>query len=231
MIDAMKHFDRKNFSDLYMQNDSLNNGNPWTDIPIADYERHMSHSSVGQLSLLNSLTKKYLTKIKPATCLFMGIAGGNGLEHIDNSISKKVIGIDINQEYLDVSFKRYNHRIEFLQLLNLDITKNTNQICSADFIWAALILEYAGIDKCLEFSKNNILSGGHLITTIQSNNNQQSISPTGVESVKKVELLFKSIDSEIMLIKAKEIGYTLIGDETNQLPNGKTFLTFDFIYK
>ena len=214
-----------------MQNDSLNDNNPWTEIPIADYERHMSHSSVGQLSLLNSLTKKYLTKIKPATCLFMGIAGGNGLEHIDNDISKNVIGIDINQEYLDVSFKRYNDRINSLQLLNLDITKNTNQICSADFIWAALILEYAGIDKCLEFSKNNTSPGGHFIATIQSNNNLQSVSPTGVESVKKAGLIFKTIDPEIMLVKAKEMGYSLIGDETNQLPNGKTFLTFDFIYK
>jgi len=214
-----------------MQNDSLNNNNPWTQIPIADYEQHMSHSSVGQLSLLNSLTKKYLAKIKPATCLFMGIAGGNGLEHIDNDISKNVIGIDINQEYLDVCFKRYNDRIDFLQLLNLDITRNTNQICSADFIWAALVLEYAGIDKCLEFSKSNILPGGHFIATIQSNNNLQSVSPTGVESVKKAGLIFKTIDPEIMLVKAKEMGYTLIDDEVNQLPNGKTFLTFDFMCK
>lgn len=214
-----------------MQNNSPNDNNPWTEIPIADYERHMSHSSVGQLSLLNSLTKKYLAKIKPATCLFMGIAGGNGLEHIDNDISKNVIGIDINQEYLDVSYKRYNDRINSLRLLNLDITKNTNQICSADFIWAALILEYAGIDNCLEFSKNNILPGGHFIATIQSNNNLQSVSPTGIESVKKAGLIFKTIDPEIMLAKAKEMGYTLMDNETNQLPNGKTFRTFDFIYK
>jgi hypothetical protein len=214
-----------------MQNDSLNNSNPWTAIPIADYEQHMSHSSVGQLSLLNSLTKKYLAKIKPATCLFMGIAGGNGLEHIDNDISKNVIGIDINQEYLDISFKRYHDRIDSLQLLELDITKNTNRICNANFIWAALVLEYAGIGKCLEFSKNNISPGGHFIATIQSNNNLQSVSPTGIESVKKAGLIFKVIDPRIMLAKAKETGFTHIGSEENQLPNGKALLTFDFVCK
>ncbi|HEY9341300.1 MAG TPA: class I SAM-dependent methyltransferase [Hanamia sp.] len=212
-----------------MQNDSLNNSNPWTEIPLADYERHMLDTSVGQLSLLNTLTKKYLAKIKPATCLFMGIAGGNGLEHINRNVSKNVIGIDINQEYLDVSFKRYNDKIDSLKLLKLDITKNTNQVCSADFIWAALVLEYAGIDKCLEFSKNNILPGGHFIVTIQSNNNLQSVSQTGVESIKKAGVIFKTIEPEIMLVKAKEIGYTIICDEENQLPNGKTFLTFDFV--
>jgi predicted TPR repeat methyltransferase len=214
-----------------MQNDSLNNSNPWMEIPIDDYEQHMSHSSVGQLSLLSSLTKKYLTKIKPATCLFIGIAGGNGLEHIDNDISKNVIGIDINQKYLDVSFKRYRDRIDSLRLLELDITKNTNQICSADFIWAALILEYIGIDKCLEFSKNNILPGGHFIATIQSNNNLQSVSPTGIESVKKAGLIFKVIEPKTMLDKAKVFGFTHIGSEENHLPNGKTLLTFDFTCK
>lgn len=214
-----------------MQNDSLNNSNPWTEIPIADYEQHMSHSSVGQLSLLNTLTKKYLLKIKPATCIFLGIAGGNGLEHIDNDISKKVIGIDINQEYLDVSFKRYNDSINFLQLLNLDITKNTTKICSADFIWAALVLEYTGIDKCLEFSRNNILPGGHFIATIQSNNNLHTVSPTGIESVKKAGQIFSAIDPGIMLAKAKEMGFTQISSEENQLPNGKTFLTYDLVCK
>lgn len=214
-----------------MQNDLLNSNNPWMQIPIADYEQHMSHSSVGQLSLLNLLTKKYLEKLKPAICLFMGIAGGNGLEHIDNNISKKVIGIDINREYLDVCYKRYHDKIDSLQLLELDITKDTGHICSADFIWAALILEYAGIEKCLEFSKNNILRGGHFIVTIQSNNNLQSVSPTGVESIKKVELIFRPVDPEVMLIKTKESGYILVDREVNQLPNGKSFLTFDFVYQ
>jgi hypothetical protein len=214
-----------------MQNDSQNISNPWMEIPIDDYEQHMSHSSVGQSSLLSSLTKKYLTKIKPATCLFIGIAGGNGLEHIDNNISKNVIGIDINQKYLDVSFKRYHDRIDSLQLLELDITKNTNRICSADFVWAALVLEYAGIDKCLEFSKNNILPGGHFIATIQSNNNLQSVSPTGIESVKKAGLIFNSIEPSKMLDKAKETGFTYISSEENELPNGKTLLTFDFMCK
>ena len=214
-----------------MQNDSLNSSNPWTTIPLTDYEQHMSHSSVGQLSLLNSLTKKYLAKLKPATCLFMGIAGGNGLEHIDNDISKNVIGIDINQEYLDVCFKRYHDRIDSLQLLELDITKDTNRICSADFIWAALVLEYAGIDKCLEFSNNNILRGGHFIVTIQSNNNLQSVSPTEVESVKKAGTIFNTVDPEVMLVKAKELGYALVDEQVNQLPNRKSFLTFDLIYQ
>ena len=213
-----------------MQKDESNSSNPWTKIPLVDYEQHMSHDTVGQLSLLNSLTKKYLGKLKPATCLFMGIAGGNGLEHIDNDVTKHVIGIDINQEYLDVCLQRYHQRIDSLQLLALDIIEDTSQVCRADFIWAALVLEYAGIDNCLEFSVNNILRGGHFIVTIQSNNNLQSVSPTGIESVKKAGIIFNAVDPDLVLAKAKKRGYSLVGEEVNQLPNGKSFLTFDLRY-
>ena len=212
-----------------MQNNSANNTNPWTEIPLTDYERHMADSAVGQLRLLNSLTGKYLKNVKPETCLVLGIAGGNGLEHIDRHITKQVIGIDINQNYLDVCRERYNHCADSLQLLQLDITQNTSRVCKADFIWAALVLEYTGIDKCLEFARNNILSGGHFIITIQANNNVQSVSPTGIETVKKAGTIFKIVEPGILLLKAKERGYTLVGNEENQLPNGKTFLTFDFV--
>src|ERR1700704_3302591 len=104
-------------------------------IPLEDYERHMSHHLVGQSTLLNALTKKYLNAIKPETVIFLGIAGGNGLEHIDNQITQSVYGIDINQVYLDIAFKRYKYRIPSLKLMNLDITKQSENICRADFIW------------------------------------------------------------------------------------------------
>lgn len=216
---------------MRMQNDLINTVNPWTEIPLDDYERHMSHASVEQLGLLNALTKKYLAKYKPATCIFMGIAGGNGLDHVDKAVTKHVIGIDINQAYLDVCFERYDDKIGTLQLLHLDITGKTGHICSANFIWAALLLEYTGIEKCFEFARNNISPGGHFIVTIQSNNKVQAVSPTGIESVKKAGLIFKAVNTGEMLAIANEMGFTLVYEEANELPNGKRLLTFDLKYK
>ncbi len=203
--------------------------NPWLNIPLEDYERHMSHHLVGQATLLNSLTKKYLDEIKPETAVFLGIAGGNGLEHIDNNITQRVIGIDINPDYLNTAHIRYQHTIPSLQLMNLDITKHTESICKADFIWAALVLEYTGTDKALEFCTNNICSDGHLVISIQLNNNKQSVSPTGIESVKKAGEIFSMVDPEELLLRATEAGYKLIGREENGLPNGKSIITFHFV--
>lgn len=203
--------------------------NPWLHIPLEDYEQHMSHQLVGQSTLLNALTKKYLDEIKPETVIFLGIAGGNGLEHIDNQITQSVYGIDINQDYLDTAFKRYKKTIPSLQLMNLDIAQQSERICQADFIWAALVLEYTGIDKALTFCTNNIRKGGHLIISIQSNNNKQSVSPTGIESVKKAGDIFSMVDPEELLSKAAEYRYKLVGKEENFLPNGKSIITCHFV--
>jgi hypothetical protein len=205
------------------------NNNPWIHIPLVDYERHMSHHMVGQSALLNALTKKYLEEIKPATAVFLGVSGGNGLEHIDGQITKSVYGIDINSDYLYTASVRHKQSIPSLQLLNLDISKNTKTICQADFIWAALVLEYSGIDKALAFSTNNIRKGGHLIVSIQSNNNVSSISPTGIESVKKAGEIFSIVDPDEFLSRATETGFRLIWKEENFLPNGKSIITFHFV--
>jgi hypothetical protein len=206
----------------------MSNSNPWLDIPLEDYELHMSHELVGQSTLLNSLTKKYLENIKPGSAIFLGIAGGNGLEHIDNQITKRVVGIDINQDYLDTAFKRYNHRISSLQLMNLDIIQHSEKIFGADFIWAALIAEYTGVDKVLDFSKSNISKDGHLIFSIQSNNNKPPVSSTGIESVKKAGSIFSAVNPEELLTKSGESGFVLIGKEENRLPNEKSIITFHY---
>jgi hypothetical protein len=207
----------------------MKSNNPWLDIPLNDYERHMSHHLVGQADLLNSLTKKYLEEIKPEVAVFLGIAGGNGLEHIDNNATREVYGIDVNQDYLDTAFVRFRNRISSLKLLNIDIAESSKSICEADFIWAALILEYTGIEKALDFCENNIRKGGHLVVSIQSNNNVQSVSPTGIETVKKAGEIFSLVDPEILLNKAAEKGYRLIGKEENVLPNGKSIKTFHVV--
>lgn len=201
---------------------------PWNEIPLEDYENHMSHNSVGQLEVLNSLTKKYLNKIKPRTCLFLGVAGGNGLEHIDNTITQNVIGIDINQGYLDKAKERYEEIITSLELIKFDITTDTKVFCKADFIWAGLVLEYTGIDKSLEFSINNLQRDGNLIISIQSNNGVQSVSQSGIESVQKVGSIFQLINPDILVQKAIKLGLKLIENEESFFPNGKSLKTFHF---
>jgi hypothetical protein len=203
--------------------------NAWNTIPLEDYELHMQHETVGQLQLLSNLTKKYLEKLNPETAMFLGIAGGNGLEHINNNVTNQVFGIDINQNYLDETKKRFKDKIPNLQLANIDIsTKTTEKIATANLIWAALIFEYVAADKCFEFINNNIQKNGFLVATIQENNGVSSISQTGIETIKSAGQIFRLISDSDLVSVADKFGFNKIDFEENVLPNGKSLKTYTF---
>jgi hypothetical protein len=117
-----------------------------------------------------------------------------------------------------------------LTLLNIDIAQNAGSICKADLIWAALILEYTGIYEALLFAKNNISEMGQLVVTIQSTNGVTSVSSKGIESLKDLAPVFKAIDRGDLINQAKTAGFELVEAEENFLPNGKSLLTFRFLY-
>ena len=66
--------------------DSMNN--PWKCINLSDYEKHMALASVKQLQALNQMMKGQLNKYNVQTVMILGVAGGNGLEHVDTEINK-----------------------------------------------------------------------------------------------------------------------------------------------
>ena len=74
--------------------------NPWEEISLSDYENHMKLDSVQQLQALNTLMKKQLNQYPAKSAMILGIAGGNGLEHVNSEKLEKVYGVDINTEYL-----------------------------------------------------------------------------------------------------------------------------------
>ena len=206
----------------------MNKMNAWNSVPLEDYEQHMQHKNVAQAQLLNRLTNKYLQKHNPENLLFLGISGGNGLEHIDINKTKIVYGIDVNQSYLEETKKRFGEKIKQLVLVNADISSSNEPFLKADFVWAALIFEYIDIKKGFEFIANNIGEATKLIVTIQSNNGNQSVSETGVESIKSVKEIFKIVDKDSLQVNALKMGFELTGSEENILPNGKSFLTYEF---
>lgn len=68
--------------------------NPWLEINLDDYENHMSLDSVFQLQTMNKIMKEQFYAHSVKTMMILGIAGGNGLEHVDKKIFDKVYGVD-----------------------------------------------------------------------------------------------------------------------------------------
>lgn len=73
--------------------------NPWNKINLSDYENHMKLQSVMQLQALNKMMKEQFHDYPIHTVMILGVAGGNGLEHIPADM-KKVYCVDLNPSYL-----------------------------------------------------------------------------------------------------------------------------------
>lgn len=80
--------------------------NPWLDIPLDDYEGHMSSPAVAQLQALNELFAAVLASLRPKSLVVFGCAAGNGFEHIDPCVTERVVGVDINPAYLQALKER-----------------------------------------------------------------------------------------------------------------------------
>jgi len=81
--------------------------NPWLRIPLDDYEGHMNSDNVRQLEALSDIFQRALDLCLPESVAVLGIAGGNGLDRIDSTITKRVVGLDINPLYLRAVQQRY----------------------------------------------------------------------------------------------------------------------------
>jgi hypothetical protein len=80
--------------------------NPWLDIPLGDYEAHMALPAIGQSQLIADELDILVRTYAPSSVAILGCAGGNGFERlIDTSVSR-VVGIDINPQYIDVDVAR-----------------------------------------------------------------------------------------------------------------------------
>jgi len=101
----------------------MSDNNPWQQLPHDTYEKHMGHEKVRQLEMLSRVLGEQLTlvaDISEPVVAILGITGGNGLENIEAGRYRKIIGIDINADYLDICRERYN-RLPELELHQIDL--------------------------------------------------------------------------------------------------------------
>ena len=120
--------------------------NPWEEISLNDYENHMSLDSVKQLQIMNSIMKEQFEDYPVSTAMVLGVAGGNGLEHVSRDKYRTVYGVDINEDYLRIVSERYAHLSDVLKCLKIDLITDADQLPGAQLLIANLLIEYIGYD-------------------------------------------------------------------------------------
>jgi SAM-dependent methyltransferase len=197
---------------------------PWLKIPLADYEGHMALPQVAQAEFLASVFACQLRELRPRSVAVLGCAGGNGFERIDSSLTKRVVGIDINRDYIETVAKRFHLMFDTLDLRVSDIASASMQLEPVDFVFAGLIFEYVEVSRALSNAASLCRPGGQLVTVLQMSSPALSaVTPSRFDSLQSLATIMKIVDPAAFVLLASEAGFKPISSSTTRLPSGKDF--------
>ena len=201
--------------------------NPWEEIPLSDYENHMKLDSVMQLQALNEMMKVQFDAYSVPSVMILGIAGGNGLEHIQKGKFEKVFGVDVNSSYLKEVIHRYPDLDGLLECLCIDLADEIKKLPKADMVIANLLIEYIGYEcfqKAVQHVDPKYVS---CIIQIDIEDNWVSDSPY-LHVFDGLEQIHHQMEEQTLENAMLEINYHAIRTLEHELPNKKRLVQIDF---
>lgn len=201
--------------------------NPWKDISLSDYENHMSLESVQQLQVLNEIMKNQFYTYDIDSIMILGVAGGNGLEHIDCKKIEKVYGVDINQSYLQECKTRYAKLGETLETICVDLMQEEIQLPYVELVVANLLIEYIGYEcfqKVIRAIRPKVVS-----CVIQINEDDAFVSDSPyIHAFDGLDEIHHQMNGYYLINAMERTGLHKLLEAEYDLPNGKKFLRMDF---
>lgn len=201
--------------------------NPWEEIKLDDYENHMSLESVYQLQVLNEMMGEQFSAYGIESIMILGVAGGNGLEHIDRNKIKKVYGVDVNQSFLTECTKRYSDLGAVFEPVCADLLADDLCLPQCDLLVANLLVEYIGYE-CFQ-RVVRLIEPEFVTCIIQINTGSSFVSDSPyLHAFDCLEEVHHQMEEDALVYGMSEIGYGKIKRLERELPNGKRFVRLDF---
>lgn len=194
---------------------------PWLQVTLRDYEGHMGAAGVDQLAPLADLFAEALAFCQPRSVAVVGVAGGNGLERIDPHVTNRVLGIDINADYLATVRQRFP-ALPQLELHHLDMAKERPSLHPVEMVHAALFFEHTGLSPCLENCLSLTAPGGYFVGVLQLPSVEQAaVANTGFPSIQNLKEHFSLIDPAEFSTAVERHGFSLAHTKQRPLASGK----------
>lgn len=194
--------------------------NPWLNVPLGEYEAHMNSAEVQQLKALSDLFAETIRYCRPTSIAILGIAGGNGLEHIDSNLTSRVAGLDVNQIYLEVVKQRYPH-LAGLELHRIDLAEELAEWEPFQLVHAALIFEHAGMGRCIENAVSLTAAGGKLSIVLQLPGKIGAAITSPFKSIQALQPHFSLVNSASLRAEIEKHGFRLTRENTRPVAAGK----------
>lgn len=197
----------------------------WLGVELRDYERHVELEYVGQAAAIRSCLAGAIEERRPKSLLYLGCAGGNGLEAAAGV--ERVVGVDLNQRYLDTAAQRYPNA----EFLCWDLNDGAPHIPPVDLIFGALILEFvASVEALLRGLASRVNPSGHLVALLLgTHGDAPAILPSPYRAaLAGVGAEYSSIARDEIVEMARAAGWGLAAERTLELPSRKYFSELTF---
>ena len=202
--------------------------NPWQTVPLEAYEAHMKSAEVGQMQALSKIMKHQLSRCGAKTVCVLGIAGGNGLEHIDPARTNRVYGIDVSMAYLDVCRQRFTALGDRLLLMQMDLCDEASRLPQVDTVIADLLIEYIGIEAFVRLIAAALPAA--VCCAVQKSGGASFVSKSPcAQALQSIGSIHEDIDPGTLAAAMERIGYQQAFREEVSLPGGKRLIGIDFL--
>lgn len=202
--------------------------NPWNEISLEDYENHMKLDSVFQLQTLGRMMKEQFYDYPVKEIMILGIAGGNGLEHVNTEKLNRVYGVDVNGEYLKKCTERFPKLKDVFVPVCCDFADKNIVFPIVDMVIANLFIEYVGVECFAE--KIAEIAPKYISAIIQLDKNETFVSDSPyINAFDGLETIHYQIDKNQLISSLENKSYKSIFEKIDNLPNGKQFIRLDFI--
>ena len=204
--------------------------NPWLRVSAADYEGHMGHPSVSQLGFLSEQFRLQLEATGARRIAVLGCATGNGFDAVDPARVERLLGVDINPEYLALAEARHRSRFGArlaLRCANLDDPQAAVAALAPGgyaLINAALLFEYLDPARLLPVIAGALEPGGVLAVVLQlPSPTLPAVSATPFTGVRVLEPFLALRETAALEAEAAAAGLILCAHGETALPSGKRF--------
>ena len=203
--------------------------NPWLDIPLADYEAHMALPTVGQAQLIANELDILVRTYSPSSVAIIGCAGGNGFDCTVGSSVSRVVGVDINPQYVERARDRYKGRIPGLELHIADVQTSESLFDPVDLIYAALVLEYVDLGRTMSVLGSYCNANGVLAVLSQlPHETMAHVSPSPYTSLQLLAPGMRLISQEELQRQASQAGFAAVHSRITVSTGGKRFRIDEF---
>ena len=201
--------------------------NPWENIKLSDYENHMSLDTVYQLQALSEMMHEQFYTYDVNSIMILGIAGGNGLEHIDRTRINKVYGVDVNKDFLKECEMRYSELQGVFEPIHADLLSEELQLPTSQLLIANLLVEYIGYECFQKVVK--MVSPEYISCIIQINTGDSFVSDSPyLHAFDCLDEVHHQMVEDELIFSMQDIEYKTERISEKELPNGKKFVRIDF---